>query len=274
MTLPLPFLKWAGGKRWIDAALLPDPARVRTYREPFLGSGAVARHYLGRVPCVLSDANARLIRCYRGVRGDVEGVVRRLECTAYTREEYARTRRDFNSRASVTDTEIAAWFVYLNRCGFNGLYRENADGEFNVPFGRYANPTICDATTLRAWSALLRGVALRDEDFEEALDDAEEGDFVYLDPPYVPVSETADFTAYVAGGFGPADQDRLDRQLVHLDARGAHWILSNAAAARGRYARWHVREIEVPRKINRDPAKRGPVTELLVSNRPLRMKEV
>jgi DNA adenine methylase len=166
----------------------------------------------------------------------------------------------------------AVQFLYLNKTCFNGLYRENQKGEFNVPFGKYTNPTICDEENIREWAKAMgsSGTAFYSVDFERLFSFAKPGTFFFLDPPYVPVSDTADFTSYTAAGFGPEDQARLARGLAMLDRRGAKFLLTNAAEALPLYgSTWHVTVAPVARSINAKGTRRGNVDEILVTNYPV-----
>jgi DNA adenine methylase len=295
-----PILKWAGGKRQLLPAIRPYyPARFRRYFEPFLGSGAVFLDLcnLGRLSgpeARLSDVNADVIGCYRMVRDAVEEVIdvlRRLERGHAERgRDHFYEVRDarFNpARAAIIGRpdpsreytpELAAMLLYLNRTGFNGLFRLNARGAFNVPAGRYVTVRICDAPNLRRVSEALRapGVGLVVRTFETALADAGEGDFVYLDPPYAPVSGTASFTSYTAGGFGPAQQEALQARVVALAERGAQVVLSNSVAPdiralydrnpAARRAGLRARTVPARRAINSRGTGRGAVLEYLISN--------
>jgi DNA adenine methylase len=242
---------------------------VRRYHEPFVGGGAVAGVYLGRCSCSLSDLNEDLMTVYRALRAQVEDVIQDLSPLAYDAETYYRVRDLFNQERAIGDATRAAWFLYLNRAGFNGLYRVNQEGQFNVPFGRYVNPTICDPERLRACARLLRGAALHTRDFQEAANEAKAGDFVFLDPPYLNLASS--FTAYQAGGFGPTEQLRLIETLWSLDKRGVHFLLTNAdtEGTRALFAGFNLLGVQVKRSINSKASGRGTVGELLVSNRPL-----
>jgi DNA adenine methylase len=260
-----PFLKWAGGKRQLLPALLPRiPPRFRTYFEPFVGGGAL---YFALQPgrAVLADTNARLIRTYRGLRDDVDRVVALLKTYPHDADFFYRTREeDIDTRS---DARVAAWFIYLNRIGYNGLYRVNRENRFNVPFGRYVNPTICDEENLRACARALQGVELRIADFDEALRGVRRGDFVYFDPPYVPASPTASFTAYTSAGFGPPDQVRLRDLARRLKRRGVHVLLSNSATdfVRELYADdFDLEEVPATRAVNSRGSRRGAVPELVM----------
>lgn len=261
-----PFLKWVGGKR----QLLPElaarsPRGFGRYHEPFVGGGALFFH-LQPGSAVLSDRNERLIRTWRGVRDSVEEVIANLQAWPHDREVFESLRVKDIDRC--TDPEVAAWFIYLNRTGFNGLYRVNRKNIFNVPFGSYKNPTICDADLLRAASAILQGVELHVEDFAAVAERAAPGDFVYFDPPYVPLTATSSFTSYTAGGFGMAEQARLRDVARALKARGVHVLLSNssAPAVHELYGEgFRLIPVAANRAINCDASARGPVTELIVA---------
>jgi DNA adenine methylase len=292
-----PFLKWAGGKR----QLLPQlrrfvPPTFRDYYEPFVGSAALFFHLssaellIGRRSCLV-DTNADLIGCYRAVAWHVDEVIeqlRRLEegHRAEGAVHYYRVRDDlFNperrGRAPHSDQyppQLAAMLIYLNRTGFNGLYRLNASGNFNVPAGRYLNPRICDPDNLRAVSVALRspGVQVAHGSYDTVRTDARKGDFLYFDPPYAPLSTTASFTSYTALGFSEDDQRHLQELIVELTGRGCQVILSNSTAplitdlyARSRTAkRAGLRAYKVPAKraINSNATRRGDVMEYIVSN--------
>ncbi|HEU4536006.1 MAG TPA: Dam family site-specific DNA-(adenine-N6)-methyltransferase [Polyangiaceae bacterium] len=265
-----PFLKWAGGKR----RLLPDlvrhlPGSFGTYYEPFLGGGALFFHLRPR-RAVLGDANERLVRAYRGVQGSVDDVIRILRSYPPTRDTFESLRALDVDRGS--DAEVAAWFVFLNRLGYNGLYRVNRAGRFNVPFGDYANPRVCDEATLRACAAALAGAELVVSDFAEVAASARRGDVAYFDPPYVPLSATSSFTSYTSKGFSPADQARLRDQARALAARGVTALVSNssAPAVHELYAGddFSLAPVRAARAINCKPGGRGAVVELVIVARP------
>ncbi|MEW5982735.1 MAG: Dam family site-specific DNA-(adenine-N6)-methyltransferase [Acidobacteriota bacterium] len=298
---PSPFLKWAGGKR----QLLPElrryyPREFRGYVEPFVGSGAVyfdlyAMDRLRGRRVVLMDDNADLVGCYLTVRDHPAAVIRHLTTLAAERrlgpsEHYYNVRdRRFNpTRAALRKNggidpaaytpRLAAMLIYLNRTGFNGLFRLNADGLFNVPAGRYANPTICDAEKLRAVAHALaeRRTQIRRGWFEQVPARARPGDFVYLDPPYAPLSTTSRFTSYTAGQFSSEDQIRLQAVVIELARRGCHVLLSNSVApeVRGLYdendaaraAGLRAYRVNARRAINSKASQRGPIEEYIVTN--------
>jgi DNA adenine methylase len=298
-----PILKWAGGKRQLLPELRPFyPRRFNGYFEPFLGSGAVFLDLYnsgllhGR-DVHLSDINADIIGCYRAVRDSVEPVIDALDAldagyrAGGAAHFYDVRDRRFNPErrrimtgadpAAAYTPALAAMLIFLNRTGYNGLFRVNARGEFNVPAGRYANPKICDGANLRAWSGALGGprVSLSVRAFDAALAGAGQNDFIYLDPPYAPLSGTARFTSYTAGGFGDLQQEQLQRAVIALAARGASVLLSNSVApqirllyAGRRGAAHHVglraTTVAARRAINSRAASRGPVREYLITNVP------
>lgn len=266
-------LKWAGGKSGLLHEILPRlPPRIGTYHEPFLGGGAVffalaAERRFERA--VLSDKNPELIHLYTTLRDRTDELVAELERmeAEHSKERYYRVRDMPLARLGAV--RRAARTVYLNRTGFNGLYRVNARGEFNVPLGSKTG-RICHEEKLREAARLLAGVELSVQDFGRALRRVKRGDTVYLDPPYVPLSETAHFTAYQPDGFTEADQRRLATAFAALTRRGVHAVLSNSDTplTRALYAQHELHAIRARRSINSNGAGRGPVPELLVVNRP------
>jgi DNA adenine methylase len=264
-----PFLKWAGGKRQLLAhieALVPE--RIDTYFEPFLGGAAVFFRLAagGRFRrAVLADANPELVYCYQAIRDDVDGVIGELGKFRNNRELYYRVRRRDPSKLS--PTARAARLIYLNRCGYNGLYRVNSSGQFNVPFGRYRRPVICDVDRLRAASAALQKARIVCSDFASTLRTVGPGDFVYLDPPYVPLSATSSFTAYAKGPFGSRDQERLADVLRKLASQKVPALLSNSdcETTRTLYRGFDaILSVPARRAINSVGHRRGPVDEILV----------
>lgn len=264
-----PFLKWVGGKR----ALLPEleqhvPPSLGRYHEPFLGGGSLFFHLAatGRLHrgAVLSDSNERLIRAYGGVRDSVEDVIRHLGAYPHDKDFFLELRD--RSTVGLSDSEVAAWLIYLNRCGYNGLYRVNKQDRFNVSFGEYENPRICHAENLRACSRALAGVDLRCEPFELVEQRAEAEDFVYFDPPYVPLSASS-FRSYTRQPFGIAEQEKLAGLARALKERGVQVLLSNSAApvVRSLYQEgFAVREVFAPRHVNSRGSGRGRVMELVM----------
>jgi DNA adenine methylase len=294
-----PLLKWAGGKR----QLLPQlrryyPREFGRYIEPFVGSGAVFfdLHTMGRLQnhdAVLIDSNADLIGCYTVVRDRPGEVAEALDELAIgyrqaghrhyyeVRDERfnpLRDRRRTSEGRIRYDPELAAMFIYLNRTGFNGLFRLNASGAFNVPVGRYARPSTPSRAHIRRISEALSKprVSLEFGSFERAAAIAKTGDFLYIDPPYAPTSRTANFTAYTHVRFDASDQRRLQAMVVSLAERGCHVLLSNSTApeitdlydgnSSTRAAGLSARRVPARRAINSNGSRRGPVEEYLITN--------
>ncbi len=272
MNRARPVLKWAGGKGQLLPALLARlPETFAAYHEPFVGGGALffalaAQRRVG--PVFLSDANPSLIDVYLGLQTDVDAVIVALRRHVYDRDRYYAVRA--LNPADLSLPERAARVIYLNKTCYNGLYRENRAGQFNVPFGRYANPTICDEPNLRAAAAVLRGVDIACRPFTTVLDAARPGDFVYFDPPYDPVSRTANFTGYDRRGFGPDDQRRLRDVFAELGRRGVRAMLSNSDTPfiRELYAGFPLEQVFVGRVVNSKVEGRGKVAEVIVVNLP------
>jgi DNA adenine methylase len=277
-----PCVKWAGGKSQLLAALEQHwpPAGFDRYIEPFLGGGAVYFHLAPR-RALLSDANAELIETWTVVRDQVEALIRDLERHPWD-EAYYYELRSVDPRG-LSSVERASRFIFLNKTCYNGLYRVNRSGQFNVPFGRYKKaPSIYDAENLRAASALLRFADLRVADFEATMADAGPGDFIYLDPPYDPVSATANFTHYTEGRFDAHEQRRLADAVAQATRQGAFVLLNNSdtefirslfpaagvASAPGLMApgAYTVCSVETNRAINSDATKRKGAYELVVTN--------
>lgn len=263
-----PFLKWAGGKRGMLPTLRQYvPKNIRTYCEPFLGGGALF-FKIAPSSAILSDLNSELITTYRVVRDKPSELIQALSRHYYDKDYYYEVRKQ--NPASLSDIDIAARMIYLNRAGYNGLYRVNKKGEFNVPFGKYTNPTIVDTNKIMACSNALRGVLLENLPFEELpWASIGEGDFVYFDPPYVPLSKTSSFTAYQGAGFTEEDQLRLADLFRRLHSQGATVLLSNSGheSVAKMYSGFRIDEVAMLRAINSKGSKRGHVKEFLVSNR-------
>jgi len=266
-----PFVKWVGGKgRLVDELARRGPPTYRRYFEPFVGGGALFFH-LAPASAVLSDVNPDLIATYSALQTDVESVIEELarHREAHSEEYYYAMRDGWNADAAPTPAARAAAFIYLNKTCYNGLWRVNSRGRFNVPAGRYVNPAILDAERLRNASRALRTATVQVAPFERVIDEAWRGDFVYFDPPYDPVSETALFTSYAAGGFGAADQERLAEVFAKLAERGCAVLLSNSDTplTRRLYRRWRVDRVLAARAVNSRADRRGAVSEIVVSNR-------
>jgi DNA adenine methylase len=268
-----PIVKWAGGKSALIPALMKRvPDKMRVYVEPFAGGAALffalasTRPRLPFKRAILVDQNAELVACYRAVKSDVEEVIERLSAYKYDRDQFYDVRSQNTSKMS--DGERGARLIYLNKTCFNGLWRVNSKGEFNVPFGRLVNPKICDEKKLRAASRALALAEIVNGDFAAPLGTLGSKDFVYFDPPYVPVSKTANFTAYARGGFDDEDQARLVREMQKLASRGVRALLSNANTPETRklYREFDHDLVEARRSINSNITRRGPTSELVVMN--------
>lgn len=273
---PRPFLKWVGGKRQLLPELLQAVEAAgpfRRYHEPFLGGGALffALSRVGRLSgrSFLSDVNQNMMDSYLGVRDDVDEVVRLLKRhkTRHGEDYFYEVRASAPRKLAVR----AARVIYLNKTCYNGLYRENSKGQFNAPFGRYKNPAICDEENLRAVAKTLKNASLVVRTFAATLDDAKRGDLVYFDPPYLPVSKTADFTSYSRGGFRMADQEELAEVFAALSGRGIKVMLSNSLTSYTRrlFEDFYIYRVFANRRVNSRADRRGKVTEALVTNFPL-----
>lgn len=271
---PRPFLKWAGGKGQLIYELMARVDRAGQfgrYHEPFIGGGALFFYLyrlnrLGRKRAYLSDSNERLIEAYTGVRDHVEEVIGLLcgHAAVHGRDYYYEIR----ARVPETAPARAARILYLNRTCFNGLYRENSRGEFNVPIGSYVNPVICDAENLRAASEALKKAHIEACPFEAVLKRAQPGDFVYFDPPYHPISKTSSFTTYAKDDFGEDDQRRLADVFANLAENGVKVLLSNSMTplVQGLYERFNIDEVFATRAVNSRADRRGKIAEALVRN--------
>lgn len=265
-----PFIKWAGGKRQLlDELLSRVPEDFNVYHEFFLGGGALFFELCnqGRMrKAVLSDLNPKLMNVYRVVKARPHELIEEL-----TEEKYANDEKSFykiRSEEPADAVERAARFIYLNKTAFNGLYRENLKGEFNVPFGRYKHPAILDSDGLLAASEALSCATLLCGDFSKIADYAEAGDFAYFDPPYFPVSATANFTSYTAQAFTSDDQIRLKNVFDGLSETGVTVLLSNSHTAfiADLFVDCDSELVSAKRMINCKAEKRGKVKEMLISN--------
>lgn len=272
-----PFLKWAGGKTQLLPALLKViPRKIRTYHEPFIGGGALFFKLASDrrfERAVLSDFNKELVDCYKVVQSFPDELTARLRehwNQNWNTPEYFKEMRSQDPE-SLSHIDRAARTVYLNKTCFNGLYRVNKSGQFNVPFGKFGNPSLFRSENIAACSyALNHFAALLCGDFVVAIDDAEEGDVVYFDPPYVPISETANFAAYTSSGFDMNDQIRLSIAFKNIVARGGLPILSNSDTpfVRDLYEGFELHVVQATRAINSKGDGRGTVGELIVVGRP------
>lgn len=274
-----PILKWAGGKRQLLPRLLASqPLSWNRYLEPFAG-GAALFFALGRSGSYLSDTNGDLIRLYQVVRDRVEDLIDRLTAiqTAYRallpedQAAFFYTLRDrYNARQS-DDLEQSALFFALGRLAFNGLYRVSATGRYNTPFGRYKNPDIVRAETLRAAHQVLQDAAIVEADYRAAGTTAQRSDLIYVDPPYTPASKTANFTSYTADGFGWKDQVALAEWVREMAGRGVYVMASNADVPEihDLYRGLWIQVVPVRRAINSDATKRTGASEVIITTYPV-----
>ena len=273
---PKPFVKWVGGKRQLlkqfrDLGLYPpelfDPT-TNTYYEPFVGGGAV---FFDLLPerAELSDLNRELVITYNVIKNNIDELIFSLKQHIYDKKYYLEVRaKNVNE---LSDIEVASRFIFLNRTGFNGLYRVNKKGQFNVPFGRYSNPVICDEENLRRVSKELQNVIIKHQDYTSVLKNAQKGDFIYFDPPYYPLNRTSSFTAYTSESFLEKEQTELRDTFVELHKRGCYIMLSNSDTPfiNDLYSEIDgatIHKITAGRAINSKGSGRGKITELLVTN--------
>lgn len=271
-TVPYPFLKWAGGKGRMIGYIIPRmPPKIRTYFEPFLGGGAVFFELARQKRfenAVIGDCNEELVNAYKVIKGDIDKLVNELQTGDYKygKANYLRIRALVPQ--NLTNLQRAARMIFLNRTCFNGLYRVNKKtGAFNVPFGKYKNPVICDEPNLRAISEALKNVEIIRTDFLSIVDGAQKGDTVYFDPPYVPISETSKFTSYNMRGFDEADHRRLAECFGNLSGRGVCCVLSNSFAPLvvELYDKYGMQKLMGARSIGGPASYRKPVKEIIVS---------
>jgi DNA adenine methylase len=267
-----PFLKWVGGKRQIMPSIVEYmPRRFTTYFEPFVGGGAVLFHLQPR-NAVINDYNAELINVYQVIKDNLQELIDDLKKHVNEEEYFYKLRLlDRTEQFSqLTDVERASRVIFLNKTCYNGLYRVNNAGEFNSPFGKYKNPNIVNEPTLRAVSRFLNGnnIRLLSGDYETPLNEAIRSSFVYLDPPYHPVSESAKFTGYIQGGWDDNDQIRLRNVCDELTRRNVKFLLSNSATdfIIEQYSEYKIDIVKANRAINSDGEKRGEVNEVLIRN--------
>lgn len=264
-----PVVKWVGGKTKLLPELLSRmPERFGRYYEPFAGGAALFFRTAPR-RAVLNDSNADLIALYTALQTDVASVIKRLQQHRERHDErhYYAMREQWNEHhAEWNNAERAAAFIYLNKTCFNGLWRVNRSGDFNVPIGRYTDPPICVPEALRAAHVVLSRAELRNGDYNDAVADAQKGDFIYFDPPYDPVSPTSNFVSYSAVGFGADDQRALADCARRLVAKGCHVMLSNndTPFVRSIYKGFKIDRVKCARAINSNAAKRGDVDEVII----------
>ncbi|MEM6613548.1 MAG: DNA adenine methylase [Cyanobacteria bacterium P01_C01_bin.72] len=276
-VLAQPFLKWAGGKRQLLPAIKEYlPKKFGQYYEPFIGAGAVL-FSLQPKKSIINDTNSELINCYLTIKDNPEELLDLCqEHRANNSKEYFYLLREQDRRDDFKDRsplERAARIIYLNKTCFNGLFRVNSSGQFNVPYGNYANPVIADPAVIRSVSAYLnqRDVRILEGDFAKAVSTARKGAFIYFDPPYHPISDTSSFTGYSVNGFGEAEQIRLKELCDKLTERGCQVLVSNSSAdlIRDIYLdpKYEIVEVKATRAINAVASRRGRINELLIHNR-------
>ncbi|HXW11274.1 MAG TPA: DNA adenine methylase [Nitrososphaeraceae archaeon] len=277
LVTPKPFVKWAGGKRQLIPILHQNlPESFGTYYEPFLGGGALLFHILtdkSGQKCSISDLNSDLVLAYTTIRDRIDVLISSLKSHEknYQKDSksYYYSVRESNPRNEVEKTSR---LIFLNRTCFNGLYRVNSKGKFNVPLGKYTNPNIVNEENLRAVSSILQTnrILIKCRDFESVLRDAKKGDLVYFDPPYQPVSSTANFTSYTTKDFTYDDLTRLAELCLKLDSKECHVLLSNSDSKEVSdiFAKkpWKITRIEANRSINSNSKKRTGHFELLIKN--------
>ncbi len=288
-----PFLKWAGGKTQLLSDIeqrFPYAKEEKfTFIEPFVGSGAVLFWVLNHFPnvrqCIINDINADLINTYHTIRNDVDALIEQLDVwqseyhalaldTEQKKAYYYEKRADFNTKEQ-PQIQQAALFIFLNRTCFNGLYRVNRSGNFNVPIGSYKTPKICDEPNLRRVSEALQNVTILQGDFEQTLAYAKDNTMFYLDPPYKPLSTSSSFNAYAKDEFNDDEQRRLKNFCDTLTEQDYPWILSNSDVSQLEennffdelYDNYHINRVLAKRAINSNSGKRGNIHELLISNR-------
>ena len=275
-TEPKPFVKWAGGKRQLIPILSREfPQKYGTYYEPFLGGGAVLFHLLSQSPnqkCSVSDLNSDIVLAYVTIRDRVDELISSLKNYSKkyfeNKDSYYYKVREKEPKEQIEKTSR---LIFLNRTCFNGLYRVNSKGKFNVPLGRYSNPNIVNEENLRAASNILQSkkISIKCRDFSSILDDAKKDDFVYFDPPYQPVSQTANFTSYTNRDFNLEDLKRLADLCNDLDSKGCKVVLSNSNTSEVKDMfdkSWQIKTIEANRAINSDSKKRTGHSELVIKN--------
>lgn len=268
---PHPFLKWAGGKRQLLSQIdLYIPKSFNKYIEPFVGGGALFFYLLPK-NAILNDINQDLINTYRVIKENVSELITSLKKHKNEEEYFYKIRsvdRNLDEFKTWSDVEKASRIIYLNRCCYNGLYRVNSKGYFNAPFGKYKNPKICNEENLKLVHKVLKDVKLMNISFELCLNYAKKDDFIYFDPPYVPISESANFTSYTKSSFKKEDQIKLFNVFKELDQKGCKLLLSNSynEFILKLYKNYQINIVYAKRAINSNPDKRGEIKELLIIN--------
>ncbi len=265
-----PIVKWVGGKRQLMFELLKNmPKSYNRYFEPFIGGGALFFE-LQPENAYISDMNEELINLYSVVRDNVCDLIFDLKKHEVSKEYFLEIRNidRTNEYKNLSNVQRASRFIYLNRTCFNGLYRVNSQGQFNVPFGNYKNPRIVDENNLLNCSELLKNTEIKCADFSEILTKVKKGDFVYFDPPYVPLNETSSFTSYTKDGFDMDMQFKLREVCDELDSMGVMFMLSNSDTkfVNELYSNYEIKKVFASRAVNANAEGRGKITEVLVRN--------
>lgn len=269
--LVTPFLKWVGGKRQLMPTIvthLPKNINELTYVEPFIGGGAVLFH-LQPKNAIINDFNEELINVYEVIKNNLDELIEDLKKHKNEHDYFYEIRsldRNDNFK-NLSKVERASRVIYLNKTCYNGLYRVNNAGEFNSPFGRYKNPNIVNEPTLKAVSKYLNSnnIMIKNGDYNDVLKTLDKNSFVYLDPPYHPISESSNFTGYIQGGWDAFDQIRLREVCDELNAKGIKFLLSNSSAQliKDQYTQYKIENVKANRAINSNGANRGEVDEVL-----------
>lgn len=267
------FIKWAGGKKQLIEQFKPFfPKKINNYYEPFVGGGTIGFYLLKNNPEIkkvfLSDINQELITTYKVIKNDVENLIKSLKKykEKHNKEFYYKIRSQEVEK--LNDLKIATRFIYLNKTCFNGLYRVNSKGKFNVPMGNYKNPKICPEDDLREISKLLEKDDISVSQFYESVKKAKKGDFVYFDPPYYPLNRTSSFTKYTKESFLEKEQEHLAKTFRELDKKGVNVMLSNSDTdfIKNLYKGYNLNFVKATRMINCDATKRGKINEVVITN--------
>lgn len=267
ITKVKPFVKWAGGKSQLLPELLRyKPTSYKRYLEPFIGGGALFFE-INSKNALINDSNEELINCYMMIKDQPEELINDLLRHKNEKEYYYKIRKE--DPETLTQIERASRFIYLNRTCYNGLWRVNKKNQFNTPFGKYKNPKIVNEKLIKAVSLFLEPTEIHSEDFEDfLLENAKKDDFIYLDPPYNPISEYSDFKRYTKDFFGKDEQNRLAKIFKKLDKKGCKLLLSNSYSDMilNLYSEYEIITVHARRNINKDPNGRGVIKEILVRN--------
>ena len=267
-----PILKWAGGKRQLLPVLIRNiPYKFNTYFEPFIGGAAllISLYSLNKIKkSVISDTNTDLYNLYKTIKENPQQLIDKLDNLEFknNKDDYYKARELFNS---INDSiERSAFLIYLNRHGYNGLYRVNSQNKFNVPFGKYNNPGMPSSGNIMALSELFQSCTIMNSDFEAIVSNASKGDFVYFDPPYMPLSKTSYFTGYTHSGFDEKDQERLAKSFHNLSDKGVYVMESNSSTdfIKELYRDFNLLEVDARRNINSIGTKRNSIKELIITN--------